>query len=98
MKPCFSIMELHLYHFIWPRIILRIYIRLDAGDSYGNSTFLYRSTLSRLKYKMGNQAIISGTADYSFKHFAQYWRRYRDIIESKGDPRKLDEWVKNQGS
>ena len=29
-----------------------------------------------------NQAIISGTADYAFKHFAKYWKRYSDIINS----------------
>jgi hypothetical protein len=37
----------------------------------------------------GNQAIISGTADYDFKHFADYWKRYRAIVESKGDPDKI---------
>ena len=57
---------------------------------------VWNTELEQLKYKMGNQAIISGTADYSFKHFAQYWRRYRDIIESKGDPRKLDEIFKGE--
>jgi len=36
-----------------------------------------------------NQAIISGTADYAFKSFAKYWRRYKSIIESKGDLHKL---------
>jgi hypothetical protein len=40
---------------------------------------------------MGNQAIISGTADYGFKHFASYWKRYKAIIESKGDSTKLKE-------
>jgi hypothetical protein len=43
---------------------------------------------------MGNQAIIAGTADYSFKHFASYWRRYHEIINSQGDERKLKELFK----
>ena len=33
-----------------------------------------------------NQIIISGTADYDFKHFADYWRKYKGIIESYGNP------------
>lgn len=46
-----------------------------------------------IKYKTGrgNQAIISGTADYGFKSFASYWKRYCAIIKSKGDPHKLAE-------
>jgi len=33
----------------------------------------------------GNQIIISGTASYEFEHYADYWKRYKDIIESRGD-------------
>lgn len=40
---------------------------------------------------IGNQTIISGTAYYSFNHFANYWRKYKDIIESRGDEKKLQE-------
>lgn len=29
----------------------------------------------------GNQSIISGTCDYAFGHFAEYWKRYKAIIE-----------------
>ncbi len=45
------------------------------------------------KYKniSRNQSIISGTADYSFKHYAEYWRRYCSIIKSRGNKRKLCE-------
>jgi hypothetical protein len=39
----------------------------------------------------GNQAILSGTAYYSFNHFADYWKQYKAIIESKGDRHKLEE-------
>jgi hypothetical protein len=57
---------------------------------------LWNDELEVLEYKMGNQAIISGTADYAFKHFASYWRRYKTIIESKGDKNKLEEIFKGE--
>lgn len=38
-----------------------------------------------------NQTIISGTAYYSFNHFYGYWKRYKAIIESRGDKGKLEE-------
>lgn len=38
-----------------------------------------------------NQTIISGTANYTFNHFYRYWSRYKAIIESQGDERKLRE-------
>lgn len=57
---------------------------------------LWNEELEALDYKMGNQAIISGTADYEFKHFAQYWKRYKGIIESRGDQRKLEEIFKGE--
>jgi len=52
---------------------------------------LWNDELEALDYKMSNQAIIAGTADYAFKHFAKYWKRYKAIINSKGDPQKLKE-------
>lgn len=52
---------------------------------------IWNDDLEALDTKMGNQAIISGTADYGFKHFASYWKRYKTIIESKGDIKKLEE-------
>lgn len=57
---------------------------------------IWNEDLEELSYKMGNQAIISGTADYSFKHFAQYWRRYKSIIESHGDLQKLEDIFKGE--
>lgn len=39
----------------------------------------------------GNQTIVSGTAYYSFNHFYDYWKRYKEIIESCGDERRLEE-------
>lgn len=52
---------------------------------------LWNDELEAVQIKKGNQAIISGTADYAFKHFASYWRRYKSIIQSQGDPHKLKE-------
>ena len=40
---------------------------------------------------MGNQTVISGTAYYAFNHFYSYWKRYKAIIESRGNPDKLRE-------
>ena len=39
----------------------------------------------------GNQIILSGTAYYDFNHFAEYWKKWRQIIQSKGHPKKLSE-------
>ena len=61
---------------------------IDAG--------LWNEDLEVLNTKMGNQAIISGTADYDFKHFASYWKRYKAIIDSKGDKQKLTELFKEE--
>jgi hypothetical protein len=44
----------------------------------------------------GNQTVISGTAYYSFNHFYDYWKRYKDIIETKGDVHKLEEIFKGE--
>jgi hypothetical protein len=40
---------------------------------------------------IGNQSILSGTAYYAFNHFADYWKRYKAIIESAGQEKKLQE-------
>jgi hypothetical protein len=52
---------------------------------------LWSPELDALQTQKSNQAIIAGTADYSFKHFAQYWKRYKTIIESEGNPDKLEQ-------
>ena len=57
---------------------------------------LWNDELQALNVKMGNQAIISGTADYGFKHFASYWKRYKAIIESEGSIQKLSEIFKGE--
>jgi hypothetical protein len=43
------------------------------------------------KTEMSNQSIISGTADYYFNHFYDYWKRYQEIIESRGDLKVLSQ-------
>ena len=52
---------------------------------------VWNDELEALQIKKGNQAIIAGTADYSFRHFASYWKRYKSIINSNGDRHKLEE-------
>jgi hypothetical protein len=41
--------------------------------------------------KTENQSILTGTASYSFNHFYDYYKRYKGIIESRGDEKKLME-------
>ncbi len=36
-----------------------------------------------------NQIILSGTAYYDFNHFAEYWKKWKAIVKSKGDKSKL---------
>jgi hypothetical protein len=57
---------------------------------------LWNDELEAVQIKKGNQAIIAGTADYSFKHFASYWKRYKAIINSRGDKHKLEEIFKGE--
>jgi hypothetical protein len=57
---------------------------------------LWNEDLEVLSQSFGNQALIAGTADYAFKHFASYWKRYKSIIESKGEKYKLEEIFKTE--
>ena len=36
-----------------------------------------------------NQIIISGTAYYDFNHFAEYWKKWKAIVKSKGEKNRL---------
>jgi hypothetical protein len=38
-----------------------------------------------------NQIILSGTAYYDFNHFATYWKKWRQIIKSRGQESRLRE-------
>ena len=71
-------------------------VKEEAKKQAMKKAGLWNADLEALEYKMGNQAIISGTADYAFKHFASYWRRYKAIIESQGETRKLEEIFKDE--
>jgi len=42
-----------------------------------------------LKKSIDNQIVIAGTAYYDFNHFAEYWRKWKEIIETRGDKKKL---------
>jgi hypothetical protein len=66
-------------------------VKKEAKKDAMKKAGLWNEDLETLTYKMGNQALISGTADYAFKHFAQYWNRYKSIIESKGEKHKLEQ-------
>jgi hypothetical protein len=39
--------------------------------------------------KKDNQIILSGTAYYDFNHFADYWKKWKSIIKSQGQPSRL---------
>lgn len=43
------------------------------------------------KQSKDNQIILSGTAYYDFNHFATYWKKWKAIIKSQGNPAKLRE-------
>ena len=66
-------------------------VKEQAKKEAMKNSGMWNDELETLNIKMGNQAIISGTADYGFKHFAQYWKRYKAIIKSQGDHVKLRE-------
>ena len=36
-----------------------------------------------------NQIILSGTAYYDFNHFAEYWKKWKAIVKSKGEKNRL---------
>ena len=66
-------------------------VKEEARKKAMREAGLWNDELEAVQIPKGNQAIISGTADYSFKHFAEYWRRYKAIINSQGKPHKLRE-------
>ena len=43
-----------------------------------------------------NQSIMSGTCDYAFGHFAEYWRTWKSIIESRGEHKALEQVFKGK--
>ena len=69
-------------------------VKEEAKKKALSEAGLWNDELEAVQIKKGNQAIISGTADYAFKHFASYWNRYKGILETKGDKHKLEEIFK----
>lgn len=43
------------------------------------------------KQTIENQIILSGTAYYEFNHFAEYWKKWRQTIKSKGNANRLSD-------
>lgn len=66
-------------------------VKKEAKKAAMKEAGLWNEDLEILSQSLGNQALIAGTADYAFKHFATYWKRYKSIIESKGEKYKLEE-------
>jgi hypothetical protein len=71
-------------------------VKEEAKKKALSEAGLWNDELEAVQIKKGNQAIISGTADYAFKHFANYWKRYKTIIDSQGDKHKLEEIFKGE--
>jgi hypothetical protein len=51
----------------------------------------YAEAASVIPEQRINKSIISGTAFYDFNNFAAYWKKYKGIIESRGDKQKIIE-------
>lgn len=69
-------------------------VKLEHRKKYLIKNNMLNGELEKLmsQKQQVNQSIIAGTADYGFKHFAQYFKRYHKIIESKGDINMLKEY------
>jgi hypothetical protein len=61
--------------------------RPGPGSSSGWACGPPRWTPRRPRSNRGNQSVLSGTAYYAFNHFCRYWREYKAVIETRGDPR-----------
>jgi hypothetical protein len=71
-------------------------VKEEARKKALSEAGLWNDQLEAVQIKKGNQAIISGTADYAFKHFASYWKRYKAIVDSQGDKHKLEDIFKGE--
>ena len=71
-------------------------VKEEAKKAAMTEAGLWNDELEAVQIKKNNQAIIAGTADYSFKHFASYWKRYKAIINSRGDKHALEEIFKGE--
>lgn len=64
-------------------------VQQEARKSVMKKLGMYDEDEEERNADFGNQIVISGTAYYSFNHFYDYWKRYKTIIESRGDTDKL---------
>jgi hypothetical protein len=71
-------------------------VKAEAKKELMKELGIWSEEMEGLQYRRSNQAIIAGTADYSFKHFAAYWERYKTIIHSKGEDKRLSEIFKGE--
>ena len=70
----------------------RIVAALDKARELGYDPSVVASCLHNTNGAVeakGNQIILSGTAYYDFNHFAEYWKKWKVIIETGGDQHKL---------
>jgi len=58
-----------------------------ASDKFAKTLNIHKEEVA--KVNLDNQTIISGTADYDFNHFYEYWCNWKDIITTKGDKKKI---------
>ncbi len=63
----------------------------SAREKFLKNHGLWLPEYDNLFKQVTNQSIIAGTAGYDFESFAQYWKRYKRIVESGGDKSKLEE-------
>lgn len=71
-------------------------VKAEAKKDLMKELGIWSDEMEELQYRRSNQAIIAGTADYSFKHFASYWERYKAIIHSRGSDRVLSDLFKGE--
>ena len=67
----------------------------EMAKKMGIDPLLLYQTKTILNTNKTNQIIISGTAFYEFNHFAEYWKRWKTIIETKGDLKSISNNVFN---
>jgi len=73
-------------------------VKMIAKEKMAQEIGFDLSTLTSKKteiQKVSNQIILSGTAYYDFNHFSEYWKRWKTIIETKGDYNAISNSVFN---
>jgi hypothetical protein len=67
----------------------------DKAKEMGIDTAILYNKKKEIDQSKTNQIILSGTAYYDFNHFAEYWKRWKTIIETKGDIKSISNNVFN---